>query len=83
MNLGYFRVMLRIIGAVLFEFAVIAVARGGLTFTEQREFVSSHMYVMRHTDVVPYSLIAMMVLGFVIFASSFLIRIRASGTRTI
>ena len=80
MNLGHFRVMLRIIGGVLFEFAVIAVARGGLSFTEQREFVSSHMYVMPHTDIVPYNLIAMMGLGFVLFVSSFLIRARASGT---
>ena len=83
MSLGYIRVMLRIIGAALVEFAVIAVARGGLSFTGQREFVSSDIYVIRHTLIVPYSLIAMGVLGLLIFASSFLIRTRASSTRTI
>lgn len=83
MTVAHIRLALRIVGACVVAFAVIAGVRGGLSFTAQPETVSSDTYVIRHTVILPHSFIAVAMFGLFVFASSFLIGSRASGTRTI
>ncbi len=77
------RLTLRIVGALIVAFAIIAGVRGGLSFTAQPETLSSDTYVIRHMLILPHSFIAVGLFGVLLFGSSFFVRSRASGTSTI
>jgi len=68
------RLLLRLVSALLIGFAIVALVRGGLSFTSPARQISSDMYAIRHTLILPSSFIIVGVVGVLLFVLSFLIR---------
>jgi hypothetical protein len=83
MTLLWLRLVLRGLSVLVVVFAIVTLMRGGLSYTSQPQQISSDEYVIQHVVILPRTFVSLAVFGILLFSSTFLIRSRAGGTRTV